>query len=143
MDHPEHFAKLWYQISKNYKFYMESALAPALTEGQFIVLDYLMDHEQIKPSDLLTFLETTPAAVTTLLDRMEKNGLIVRERNEKDRRIVWIQLTDTGKAEGERGRQIRTAFFQNGLDPISRHNQQLLLYLLGKVSTNIVDDVNG
>ena len=47
-----------------------------------------MSNERMKPSDLIEYLSTTPAAVTTLLDRMEKAELIVRVRDEKDRRIV-------------------------------------------------------
>jgi DNA-binding MarR family transcriptional regulator len=129
------FAKLWFKFSKDMKSHMEEALAP-LTESQLNVLEFLLARgkEPLKPSDLLEFLETTPAAVTTLLDRMEKNGLIERERDEKDRRIVWIRVTEKGKAECERGIAVREAFFDSHLDRISRHNQQLLVYLLGKVA---------
>ncbi|MDT9725536.1 MarR family transcriptional regulator [Xylanibacillus composti] len=115
---------------------MEQHLAPTLTEGQFTVLDYLLDRplEFVKPSDLLPHLSTTPAAVTTLLDRMEKNGLIMRKRDDQDRRIVWIMPTDKGKSEGDRGRQVRRQFFEQTLDRLSRHNQQLFIYLFGKVA---------
>ena len=94
-----------------------------------------MNHEQVKPSDLIDFLATTPAAITTLMDRMEKNGLIKRERDTVDRRIVWLQLTPKGEAEGRRGKQIRQDFLELYLGRISAHNQQLLVYLLGKVSS--------
>ncbi|MNI42474.1 Transcriptional regulator HosA [compost metagenome] len=88
----------------------------------------------MKPSDLIEFLATTPAAVTTLLDRMEKNGLITRERDEKDRRIVWVNVTEIGKAECERGIRIREQLLDTYLSRISAHNQQLFVYLLGKVA---------
>jgi DNA-binding MarR family transcriptional regulator len=65
---------------------------------------------------------------------MEKAGLITRERDEKDRRIVWVQVTGKGKVECERGMQIRERFLQSYLSRISSHNQQLLVYLLGKVA---------
>lgn len=134
---PEQFAKLWYKYAQDYRLHMEEHLAPSLTEGQFIVLDYLLDRPQqlVKPSDLLPHLSTTPAAITTLLDRMEKNGLILRKRDDQDRRVVWIMPTDKGKSEGNRGRQVRRQFFEQTLDRLSRHNQQLFVYLFGKVST--------
>jgi DNA-binding MarR family transcriptional regulator len=113
---------------------METELAPSLTESQLTVLEYLLSQDKMKPSDLLEFLATTPAAVTTLLDRMEKNGLIVRERDEKDRRMVWIVVTEKGKAECERGVQVRESYLDGCLDRISAHNQHLLVYLLGKVA---------
>lgn len=128
------FAKLWFKLSKDLKLHMENELAPALTESQLNVLEYLLSQDRLKPSDLLEFLATTPAAVTTLLDRMEKNELIQRIRDEKDRRIVWIHVTGKGKEECERGLHIRESFIHSYLDRISRHNQQLLVYLLGKVA---------
>jgi len=130
----DEFGKLWHRLSKELKSHMESGLAPTLTEGQLGVLELLDAHERMKPSDLIEHLSTTPAAVTTLLDRMEKNELIMRERDEKDRRIVWVNVTDKGKAERERGIGIREQLLDTYLSRVSAHNQKLLIYLLGKVA---------
>lgn len=129
------FAKLWGKLSKEMKVHMENELAPGLTEGQLHVLELLQTfHERTKPSDLIEVLETTPAAVTTLLDRMEKNGLIERVRDEKDRRIVWVHVTDKGRAECERGVRVREQFLNETLNRISAHNQKVLMYLLDKIA---------
>jgi DNA-binding MarR family transcriptional regulator len=40
-------------------------------------------------------IERTPG-VTRLLDRMEQKGLVVRERDRADRRLVICRITDTG-----------------------------------------------
>ena len=40
-------------------------------------------------------LERTPG-VTRLIDRMEKKGLVSRERCAEDRRRVWCRITATG-----------------------------------------------
>jgi MarR family transcriptional regulator, temperature-dependent positive regulator of motility len=130
------FARLWWKLSKDLRTHMEAELAPTLTEGQLTVLELLMysGQERMKPSDFIEYLATTPAAITTLLDRMEKSGLIIRERDEKDRRIVWVLVTEKGQSECERGMQVREQFLQSYLSRISSHNQQLLVYLLGKVT---------
>jgi DNA-binding MarR family transcriptional regulator len=128
------FAKLWFKLSKEMKTHMDLKLADQLTEGQLHVLEFLQQQERMKPSDFIQHLATTPAAITTLLDRMEKAELIVRERDEKDRRIVWITTTKKGQAECVRGLEIRQQFLENYLNRISSHNQQLLIYLLGKVA---------
>lgn len=132
--HTSEFAKIWSKLSKDYKLHMENELAPALTEAQLAVLEVLGDNERMKPSDLTPLLATSPAAVTMLLDRMEKNGLIQRERDGNDRRIVWVSISAKGRAEVERGLQIRDAFLSGVLSRISAHNQQLLIYLLGKLT---------
>jgi DNA-binding MarR family transcriptional regulator len=112
---------------------MDSNLAPSLTDAQLTVLELLQERDAMKPSDLAPHLATSPAAVTMLLDRMEKNGLIIRERDAADRRIVWVSITEIGTQETVRGLKIRSDFFAEALDPISSHNQQLLLYLMGKM----------
>src|SRR4051812_36599031 len=97
------FTKLWFKLSKDMKMHMETKLADSLTEGQLHLLEYLLQQDRMKPSDFIQYLSTTPAAITTLLDRMEKSGLINRERDSKDRRIVWITATEKGQAECQRG----------------------------------------
>ncbi|WP_125665866.1 MarR family winged helix-turn-helix transcriptional regulator [Paenibacillus baekrokdamisoli] len=128
------FAKLWMKMTKDWKTHLEEELSPGLTEGQLVVLELLLQYQPMKPSDLLAYLATTPAAITTLLDRMERAGLVVRSRDERDRRIVWVTVTEKGDAEAKRGIAIREAFIDGALDRISSHNQQLLVYLLGKVA---------
>ncbi|OPA73235.1 MarR family transcriptional regulator [Paenibacillus selenitireducens] len=134
--HTSDFVKLWSKLSKDYQNHMEDQLAPSLTESQLTVLEVLEQREQMKPSDLLPYLETTPAAITTLLDRMEKNELVERVRDSVDRRIVWIQITERGIQEKSRGLQIRNEYIGSVLNRISAHNQQLFIYLLGKITNN-------
>ncbi|WP_148931362.1 MarR family winged helix-turn-helix transcriptional regulator [Paenibacillus methanolicus] len=128
------FARLWMKISKDWKSHLEDGLSPALTEGQLNVLELLLQHQPMKPSDLLVYLATTPAAITTLLDRMERGGLVTRSRDDSDRRIVWVTVTEKGEDEARRGLELRDAYITEALDKISSHNQQLLVYLLGKVA---------
>lgn len=129
------FARLWAKLTKDYQTHMESKLSPSLTEAQLSVLELLEERKKMKPSDLIPYLATTPAAVTMLLDRMEKAGLITRERDLEDRRIVWISITDKGREETNRGLQIRNDFLTTVLNQISSHNQQLLIFLLGKITS--------
>ncbi len=134
MDNAAEFVKSWTKLTKDWNARMETELAPQLTAGQLEVLELLQAHEPMKPSDLLPHLETTPAAITTLLDRMERAGLVERNRDEADRRIVWVTMTDLGRSEVDRGIAVRAAIVNESLDRISSHNRQLLVYLIGKVS---------
>ena len=133
--HSSEFAKLWARLTKDYKAHMDQALAPALTESQLTVLELLSEQPRMKPSEFIPYLSTTPAAITMLLDRMEKNELILRSRDDRDRRIVWVTLTEKGKQEAQRGMVIREDFISGTLSKISSHNQQLLVYLLSKITS--------
>ena len=134
MERAAEFVKIWINLTKEWTARMEEELAPQLTLGQLEVLELLQAHEPMKPSDMLPHLKTTPAAVTTLLDRMERAGLVERRRDEQDRRIVWIHMTELGRAEVVRGLKVRTEIVHRSLERISAHNQRLLLYLMSKVA---------
>jgi DNA-binding MarR family transcriptional regulator len=134
MEMAAQFVKSWMKLSKEWNAQLAEELAPQLTMGQLQVLEILQLYEPMKPSDLLPHLETTPAAVTTLLDRMERNGLVERQRDSEDRRIVWVRMTELGKSEVDRGIGIRARVAERSLERLSQHNRQLFVYLIGKVS---------
>lgn len=134
MENAADFVKSWMKLTKEWNAQMDAELAPGLTLGQLEVLELLQAHEPMKPSELLPHLETTPAAVTTLLDRMERNGLVERKRDERDRRIVWVTMTEVGRSEVERGVTVRSDIANRSLDRVSSHNRQLLVYLMSKVA---------
>jgi len=129
------FLRCWVKLSKELHRRLEAELAPELTESQLNVLDVmLMKNGDWTTSELIEFLETTPAAVTMILDRMEKHGLIARTRDERDRRIVRIAVTTKGKTAWERGVRIREQIAASCLSRLSAHNQRLLVYLLSKAA---------
>jgi DNA-binding MarR family transcriptional regulator len=134
MDNAADFVKSWSKLTKEWNAQMDAELAPQLTVGQLEVLELMQAHEPMKPSELLPHLETTPAAITTLLDRMERAGLVERNRDEGDRRIVWVTMTPLGRSEVERGVSVRSAIVNRSLELVSSHNRQLLVYLISKVA---------
>lgn len=42
-------------------------------------------------------LQVHPTSVTSIIDRLEKNGLVVRRRHPEDRRTVLAEITDRGR----------------------------------------------
>ena len=51
----------------------------------------------MRPVDIASFLERAPNSMSMLVDRMVKAGLVRRTRDRKDRRAVFVSLTDKGK----------------------------------------------
>lgn len=133
MSHADDFAKLLYTFNIEFEVYMETHLAPTLTASQLLVLEYLAGHDQAKPSDLLELMRSSPAAVTTLLDRMQKAGLVLREKDSADKRIVRLSITAFGRDELTRGKEVQRSFLQNQLNGLSAHNQQMLVFLFNKI----------
>lgn len=71
------------------KFYQENQLSiPQLT-----VVTLLSKNDQMKISDLSKEMKVSAAAVSGIVDRLEKSGIVCRERSEIDKRIVYVKLT--------------------------------------------------
>ena len=51
----------------------------------------------LQMSEIASQLVGSPSGTTRIADRLEKDGLIVRETPRENRRIVRVQLTDKGK----------------------------------------------
>lgn len=58
-------------------------------------------------SDVAASLNVTVSAATGMVDRLVRAGFATRERDKKDRRVVWVTITAAGQtalaqAESER-----------------------------------------
>jgi len=51
----------------------------------------------ITPSELAEWTQTERHNITTLIERMKRDGLIRAERNPRNRRFVNVSLTDKGR----------------------------------------------
>lgn len=81
-----------------YSAYMiEKDQKDGMTHVQAVLLRYLLDKESSTVSATADYLGVTMAAVSSLVDRLIRNGLLNRDRSESDRRVVYISLTPRGK----------------------------------------------
>lgn len=68
-----------------------------LTEPQALCLNAIQRMDMTSPGLLARAISLSPPTVTGILDRLERRGLVRRERNERDKRQVVIRLTDAGR----------------------------------------------
>lgn len=68
-----------------------------LTAPQLLVLHAVAKTGRAKASEIAREIVLSPATVTSIIDRLEKAGLLRRERSTTDRRVVDIILTPEGQ----------------------------------------------
>ncbi|WP_257346643.1 MarR family winged helix-turn-helix transcriptional regulator [Pseudalkalibacillus decolorationis] len=68
----------------------------SITPPQFIALQWLFEENEMTIGDLSNKMYLAYSTTTDLIDRMEKNGLVKRIKDPKDRRVVRIQKLDKG-----------------------------------------------
>ncbi|MDR2670446.1 MAG: MarR family transcriptional regulator [Oscillospiraceae bacterium] len=69
------------------------------TRGQGRILAALQMKDGISTKDLAYLLGLAVSSMNEFLGKLEKNGYIIREPSEKDRRVILVKLTDKGRAE--------------------------------------------
>jgi DNA-binding MarR family transcriptional regulator len=65
---------------------------------QFLVLDFLFRQELAKMNSLAHFMNVTTAAATGIIERLVRQGYVLRVYEPADRRIVKVRLTPKGNA---------------------------------------------
>jgi DNA-binding MarR family transcriptional regulator len=68
-----------------------------LTSSQIKVLATFTERESYSMSELSQMLSVTLPTMTAMIDRLIQSGLVKRERDERDRRVVLVRLTGDGK----------------------------------------------
>ena len=68
-----------------------------ITPPQFVALQWLLEEGDLTIGELSNKISLAFSTTTDLVDRMEKNELVKRIRDDKDRRVVRIHLLDKGK----------------------------------------------
>ncbi len=70
------------------------------TPSQSSVLRNLLERGPLSSAELSQLVLVTPAAITGIVDRLEKKGLVERLPKGSDRRVTRIALTPAGVSQG-------------------------------------------
>jgi len=116
----------------------ERRLAPLeLSAAQFIVIASLAADEGRKSaSDLCKGISYDAGAMTRMLDRLEGKGLIRRNRSPEDRRLVFLELTDAGRAAYPRMRELSLGVANRFLRGFTKAEARQLEGLLTRMLEN-------
>lgn len=71
------------------------AKTTGLTAPQILLMQTIRDGGDMTLGEVANQMSLSQATVTTIVDRLEKRGLVFRERSTEDKRKVHVYLTDT------------------------------------------------
>ncbi len=69
-----------------------------LTYAQYQVLKTIKQHKTLSAKEILVYLDTDKATLSGVLSRLEQKGLIKREKDPSDKRLMHITLTAASEA---------------------------------------------
>jgi DNA-binding MarR family transcriptional regulator len=108
-----------------------------LTGPQLTVLTTIHRNGPLSVSDIARRISLSQATVTSILDRLEQQGLISRVRGKADKRLVYIELTEKGRAILEnKPNPLYTDFLQR-FNQLQDWEQALLLSSVQRIAKMI------
>jgi len=90
-----------------------------LTAPQLWAIKIIAQEEQVMVSEIAERMYLHPATVVGILDRLEQQGLVVRLRSTHDRRVVRVELTESGKHLVTKSPQVAQGLLVSGLEKLT------------------------
>ncbi len=112
----------------------EISRSTGLTLPQLMVMQTLRNNSPITSGELAKEISLTQATVTSILDRLEKKGLVARERGVDDKRKVWLHLTNEGWELMKGAPTTQQSLFTRRFDDMQNWEQSMVVSALERVA---------
>lgn len=134
--------RVWVTLARCYTTFGRAVAAKVaeydLTVPQFGILEALHHLGPLSLGELAGKLLVTGGNVTYIMDRLEDEGLVTRERSGEDRRVVEGRLTPEGRALVEDVFPGHVEFIDELVDALEPREQDELRRLLKKLGRSVV-----
>lgn len=118
-----------------------------LTGPQVSALKILEAVGELSLSELSERMSARNSTITGIVDRMERDGLVMRERSQSDRRVVRIRATERGLAIARGVPVTAMELFSGALRALAPRDRaelrRILLELAEKVREQVEDTESG
>jgi DNA-binding MarR family transcriptional regulator len=102
------------------------------TEPVSTVLRLLKTAGDLRLSDLSVKINLTNSTVTGIIDRLERAGLVSRQRSTDDRRVILVKITAKGRETADQVPAPHLELIRNAFFALSEEDRAELLRLLRK-----------
>ncbi|MGG3663700.1 MarR family winged helix-turn-helix transcriptional regulator [Bacillus gobiensis] len=127
---------LYKVFAKAFKSVSEHSIRDSKEHGfnptEFAVLELLYTRGPQKLQQIGSRLLLVSGNVTYVIDKLERNGFIVREQDQKDKRSVYANLTEKGRAYLDEIYPIHSLRIARAFSGLTQEEQEQLIILLKK-----------
>lgn len=111
-----------------------------LTPPQFVALQWLKEAGNLTIGELSSKMYLANSTVTDLVDRLERGGYVRRVRASHDRRVVHVELLETGRTLIEEVIRRRQAYLAGLLSRFTPEEAENLRQLLARLHTGMLHE---
>ncbi|WP_245537700.1 MarR family winged helix-turn-helix transcriptional regulator [Sediminispirochaeta smaragdinae] len=106
-----------------------------LTGPQLMILKEIRSGTDITIGHVAKKVSLSQATVTNIIDRLEKRGMVTRERSTLDKRRVIVRTTDKAEEILKTNPSVLQADFINSFQTLETWEQNLILSSLQRIAT--------
>ncbi len=107
-----------------------------LTVSQFDVLEILYYMGDLKVGEIIERSLSTIGNISLVIDNLVKLSLVEKKKDEKDRRITYVSLTEKGRKKIEKVLPERLGDLDRIMEPLGAEDKKNLINLLQKLGLN-------
>ncbi len=128
---------IFFQLSKasqaGIRFWAGKIADRNVSPVQGLVLISLAEEDRTTSAHLGQRVQLDSATLTGIIDRLEKSGLVERQKNPDDRRAILICLTEKGRQMAEELKRISETANREFLAGLSADEERMLRALLCRI----------
>jgi DNA-binding MarR family transcriptional regulator len=110
------------------------ASATGLTPSQLVLLQEVARHGRTTAGAIASAVQFSQATVTSLVDRLVARGFVTRSRGERDRRQVWVAITEQGAAALSSAPDMMHDHFQKRFAGLPDWEQAMIVAMLERLT---------
>ena len=104
-----------------------------LTGPQLVILQEISSLGEVTAGEIAQAVSLSQATVTGILERMEKRGLLTRQRSDQDKRRIMVRITESGKQVLENAPPVMQEAFVERFSSIQEWEQTMILSSLQRL----------
>ncbi|MEW6724685.1 MAG: MarR family transcriptional regulator [Bacillota bacterium] len=112
-----------------------------ITPPQFDALQVLINNGEITMGELCDRLYLACSTATDLIDRMERNGYIERQRDQNDRRVIRLKVTEAGHDIISEVMKTRKEYLATILEHLEEKDKEQMVHALSQLYSLMTKDV--
>lgn len=94
----DRYIAVTFSVTRKADSLVKAEIGSDLTNDQQYTLRYINRVKECTSSELADIFDVKKSAITAIINRLWKKGLIKRTRDEQDRRVVYLTLTEEGES---------------------------------------------
>jgi DNA-binding MarR family transcriptional regulator len=106
---------------------------------QWMMLMWLTQRPHASPTELSAHLGHDMGALTRMVDELERDGMVRRDRSRRDRRAVEIAVTPEGRRVAYAGKRLMVDLLNELVAPYSKAEVDALISLLQHLLSRLQD----